>query len=201
MPTSRTVRYGCSTAGLWKRTSRRPRTERRSPAPNGGGAMTAIARGTSVLPAAPGLVTSGGPAPANTLSANLTGHALFLAGHAVWGAAAGEGSRVHHGGAACPGVGHGFHGHNFQRGGHGAAEAIAVSRSAAPAGDMGEKPLAKSLSNVRRAGKFPGVAKAEPRGGADGSTAGGAHQPHRRAQRTHCPGGTQSRARHRRPVP
>src|ERR1035441_7174265 len=49
MRTSRTARYGCSTAGLWKRTSRRPRTERRTPAPNGGGAMTAIARGTSVL--------------------------------------------------------------------------------------------------------------------------------------------------------
>src|ERR1022692_592622 len=75
MRTSRTARYGCSTAGLWKRTSRRPRTERRAPAPKGGGRMTAIARGTSVLLAAPSLVSSGGPAPASTLSANLTGHA------------------------------------------------------------------------------------------------------------------------------
>src|ERR1039457_2633307 len=185
MRTSRTARYGCSTAGLWKRTSRRPRTERRAPAPNGGGAMTAIARGTSVLLAAPGLVSSGGPAPASTLSANLTGHALFLARPAIWGAPVGEGPRVHRGCAACPDARHGFHGHNFERGGHGAADAIAVSRCGAPAGDLGKKPLAKSLSNVRGAGQFPGVAKAEPRGGADGGTAGGAPQPHRRPQWTH----------------
>ena len=113
----------------------------------------------------------------------------------------GEGPGVHRRRAAHPGARHGRRHRHFQRGGHGAAEAVAVSRPGASAGDLGEEPLAKSLQDVRRAGQFPGVAKAEPRRGADGGDPGHADQPHRRPQRTHRPGGTQGRARLRRPVP
>src|ERR1019366_3253948 len=143
------------------------------------------------LPPAPPLGTDPCPKPgdrpatAETLSVNLTFRALLLAGPALRRADVGEGPGVYGRCTAHSGARHGCGHRHFQCCGHVSPQAIAVSRRGASAVDLGTKRLAESRSNVCLAGRFPGMAAAEPRRGRDGGIAGYADQPHRRPQRSH----------------
>src|ERR1039458_9704925 len=120
-----------------------------------------------------------------TLSVNLTVRVLLLAGPALRRADVGEGPGLYGCCTAHSGARHGRGHRHFQRCRHGSPQAIAVSRRGASAVDLGKKRLAESRPYVRLAGRFPGMAAAEPRRGTDGGIAGYADQPHRRPQRIH----------------